>query len=100
VLKRERKRWPKKLKIKKTPKINSYIRLQDLSGEKKKKVSFLLVLVLKRERKRWPKKLKIKKTPKINSYIRLQNLSVSFTREFLPNFDLKNMVSTYTKDFL
>jgi hypothetical protein len=25
--------------------------------------------------------------------------SVSFTGEFLPIFDLKNMVSTYTKDF-
>ncbi len=26
--------------------------------------------------------------------------SVPFTGEFLPNFDLKNMISTYTKDLL
>jgi len=26
-------------------------------------------------------------------------ISVSFIGEFLPNFDLKNMISTYTKDF-
>jgi hypothetical protein len=26
-------------------------------------------------------------------------LSVYFTGEFSPNFDLKNMISTYTKDF-
>jgi hypothetical protein len=25
--------------------------------------------------------------------------SISFIGEFLPNFDLKNMISTYTKDF-
>jgi hypothetical protein len=25
--------------------------------------------------------------------------SVSFASEFSPNFDLKNMISTYTKDF-
>jgi hypothetical protein len=29
----------------------------------------------------------------------VQACSVSFTGEFSPNFDLKNLISTYTKDF-